>query len=310
MNEIEGAVHTTTVETRRVLIAFCVLTLVATNQLFVLSEYTDAYFAWRIRPPLTAAFLGAGFASGFVLVFLSVTERVWANVRLAFLTIFVFTVVTLVATLLHLRQFHWVLGLTTAFGRFAALFWLIVYIAVPIAMVVALRAEARAPGADPPRIVPLPRWIAGLLAAQGITLLLVGALLFLVPSTASWLWPWPLPPLNARAVAAWLLAFGGAAALGLAENDVRRLKIPAIAYTVFAVLQLLAVARYAIHVQWESPPAWAYVAGVAGIGVTGAAGWRAAALAHGAPTKPNRSTQKTGVESRIRRQQRIRSRDR
>ena len=36
-------------------------------------------FAWTIQPPLTAAFLGAGYAAGFVLVVLSLRDPVWAR---------------------------------------------------------------------------------------------------------------------------------------------------------------------------------------------------------------------------------------
>ena len=37
------------VPTRRVLIAFAVLTFLATNQLLVVGSYTDRYFAWTIK---------------------------------------------------------------------------------------------------------------------------------------------------------------------------------------------------------------------------------------------------------------------
>ncbi len=40
-------------------------------------------FAWTIQPPLTAAFLGAGYAAGFVLVVLSLRDPVWADIRRA-----------------------------------------------------------------------------------------------------------------------------------------------------------------------------------------------------------------------------------
>lgn len=40
----------------------------------------------------------------------------------------------------------------------------------------------------------------------GVLLFGLGAALYLVPSVQSVLWPWPLTPLTARAVAAWLVA--------------------------------------------------------------------------------------------------------
>ena len=277
MNADTSTVRRVAPGTRAILIAFSLLTLLATSQLYLLSNRTRDSFAWTVQPSLTAAFLGAGFASGFVLVSLSLAARLWAHIRLAYLTIFVFTMLTLVATLLHLNEFHWIPGESTRFARLAALFWLIIYVAVPIAMVGTLRGQLRAPGSDPPRRAPLPRWIGLLLVAQGLTLLPIGALLFLIPEWAAEFWPWQLNPLTARAIAAWLLAIGVAAGLGLREHDSARLQTPAIAYTVFAVLQLIAIARYPSALRWNEPAAWLYLSALAGMGLAGAAGWQAAA---------------------------------
>ena len=56
--------------TRRLLIVFSTLTLLAFVALFGGAAYTDRYFAWTIKPPATAAFLGAAYAAGCVLVVL------------------------------------------------------------------------------------------------------------------------------------------------------------------------------------------------------------------------------------------------
>lgn len=271
--------RTVTPATRRVLLGFCVLTLLATSQLYVLTTHTDVAFAWHVEPPATAAFLGAGYASGFTLVVLSLTVPLWAHIRLAFLTIFVYTVFTLAATVLHLAEFHWVADTSGRFARLAALFWLIVYIAVPVAMLAALRTQAREAGPDPPRRRPLPHWIGLLLVTQGLALLVVGAVLFLRPAAASWLWPWELNPLGARAVAAWLLAIGIGTALGLREHDTERLRVPAIAYTVFAVFQLGVVARYPSNLHWGEPVAWLHLVALISMAIAGGAGWYSAAHA-------------------------------
>jgi hypothetical protein len=46
---------------RWLLLAAGFLVLLAGFQLFILTEYTDRYFAWAIQPFITAAFLGAGY---------------------------------------------------------------------------------------------------------------------------------------------------------------------------------------------------------------------------------------------------------
>ena len=68
---------------RGLLVAASVLVFLAGFQLFILTEQTEHYFAWTIQPPLTAAFLGAGYWSSFLLEFLASRERIWARARVA-----------------------------------------------------------------------------------------------------------------------------------------------------------------------------------------------------------------------------------
>ncbi|MGY1740793.1 MULTISPECIES: hypothetical protein [unclassified Blastococcus] len=256
--------------------AFAVLTAAAVVALFVLAEQTDRTFAWTIQPPLTAAFLGAGYAAGCVLVLLSLRETVWANVRVPVLTVLVFVLLTLAATLLHLDRFHMNVDAAGAAAVAAAWFWLTVYVVVPVGMVLALWRQERAPGADPPATAPVPVVLRVALAIESVLLTAVGAALFVAPGTATDLWPWPLTPLTARVVAAWLVAFGLATALAAAAGDLRRLRTAAIAYTVFGVLVAVAVARFADTVAWGDPAAWVFAAATVAVVGTGAAGWRLA----------------------------------
>src|SRR3954454_14895582 len=136
---------------RALLVIFSVLTALAVGALYVLAERTQDYFAWTIQPPLTAAFLGAGYAAGFVLVVLSLRDPVWVHSRVAVLTILVFVVLTLVATLLHLDRMHFSAEFTgrPLMAQAAAWFWFAVYVAIPVLMLVALYPQERAPGRDP-----------------------------------------------------------------------------------------------------------------------------------------------------------------
>jgi hypothetical protein len=230
--------------TRALLGAFAVLTVLAFVSLFVLAENTRNSFAWTIEPPLTAAFLGAGYAAGSVLVLLSLRQSVWANVRVSFLTIFVFVVLTLVATLLHVNKMHFDddFGALGLLAKGAAWFWSAVYVVLPVAMLV---------------------------------------LLFVDPASATSVWPWPLTPFTARVTGAWLIAFGLAAALAALAGDLHRLRSATIAYTVFGALVLVSVLRYPGTVAWNRPVAWAFVVLAAAVVVTGASGWRLAPTAAG-----------------------------
>lgn len=226
--------------------------------LFVMAAETDQYFAWTITPATTAAFLGAAYGSGCVLVILGLRSGCWTRVRTPYLTILIFTVITLVATLLHLDRFHF--GSAAAIARLAAWFWMAVYVIVPIAMLAMLILQERRHHPVPLRRQPLPPYLAILLGAQGAVLLVVGVALFVAPASARLIWPWALTPLTARMVAAWLVAFGVAAALILWQANLAEARISAWAYAVLGASELVVACRYPGTVRWSSPGAWLYVA--------------------------------------------------
>ena len=254
--------------TRWLLGAFSVLTLLAFVSLFLMASRTDRYFAWTILPSATAAFVGAAYAAGCLLVVLSLRERAWSRVRVPFVTVLVFTVLTLAATLLHLDPFHF--DAPGVVARAAAWFWVAVYVTVPLGMLVMLVAQERLPRADPPARLPLPRGLAAVLVVQGAVFLTVGAVLFAVPGTETALWPWPLTPLTARTVAAWSIAFGVGTVLALRDRDLHRLELAAVAYAVFGALEIAVLLLYADVVRWDSPATYGYLALTASTVVSGA----------------------------------------
>jgi hypothetical protein len=265
----DGRDRSTTPGARVLLACFSLLTLVATGDLLVLARHTDALFAWTIQPPISAAFLGAGYGGGFVLSVLSLRSRSWGLAQVAMATVWVFTVLTLVATLLHLDRFHF--GADGLVARGAAWFWLAVYLVVPVALGIAVVTQlqpSRRRGARP-----LPWWLATLLAVEGAVMLVVGIVQLVAPGLAATWWPWMLTPLTSRMIGAWLVAFGVAAGLSLVEGDLIRLRIAAIGYTVFGLLELAALAGYGDAVRWGAPATTLYLAGLVSIVITGAAGW-------------------------------------
>jgi len=268
---------------RRLLYVAAVLVLLAGFQLFVFTDNTASYFAWTIRNPLGAAFLGAGYWASAGFETLAARQRIWANARIAVPTVLVFTTLTLVATLLNLGQFH--LG-----GRFAASTqavtwaWIAIYALVPLLMVIILAVQLRTPGADPPRSAPLPGWVCGLLAVQAVVLLGLGAALFAAPGQAAW-WPWKLTPLLAQATGAWLIGFGVAAAHELAERDARRLRPASFSSVLLAVLQGIALARYPGRFEWSSAAGVIYLAFLVMMLITGCVVLARARPRPGAPAR-------------------------
>jgi hypothetical protein len=265
----------TTVGMRRMLLAASGLVFIVGIQLFILTEQTDRFFAWTIQPPLTAAFLGAAYWASFAMEFFAARQRTWAYARIAVPAVLIFTGLTLIVTLLHLDRFHF--NDPNLLTRGAAWAWLVVYAIVPPLMGVLLVMQLRAPGGDPPRGVPLPGWVRAMLTVHALIMIPLGVGLLLAPQAISGLWPWMLTPLTGRAIGAWSLALGVAAAHARWENDWARVQVATISYTVFGVFELIALARYPGALDWSTPQAWIYVLFLLSALVVGAYGWRRSA---------------------------------
>ena len=242
--------------------------------LFFLSEKTEIYFSWPINPPLTAAFLGAGYLASFVLEFFSARQTIWAKARVAVPGVWIFTTLTLILTLIHLERFSFNSPFPiTAAGTWV---WLIVYISVPIALGLTWFFQIRLPGADPPSTLPLPFWMRHSLLVQGSMMLLAGLVLFFMPRLAPNFWPWQLSVLTSQAVGAWGIGVGFMTVQASFENDWSRLPAFLGGYTFFGLLQLINLVRYPSELDWASASAFIYAIFVASIFLIGAFGLRQA----------------------------------
>jgi hypothetical protein len=228
---------------RRLFVVAGFLVLMVGSSLFFFTERTDRYFAWTIATPLPAAFLGAGYLASAGFEWLAARERVWVRVRVTVSAVMVFTVLTLVVTLLHVERFHF--GPEhAAITRAGTWLWTLIYAIVPLVLAGLLVGQRRAPGTDPPRTRPLSRPVRAVVGTQATVLLVLGAGLFLWPSDVAEVWPWALTTLTAQAIAAWLLGVGVGMAHAVGENDVDRVRGAGTSNLLIAGLQLVALARY------------------------------------------------------------------
>lgn len=255
----------TTTAMRRMLYVAGVFVIIAGFQLFALSGGTEDFFAWTIEPPLTAAFLGAGYWSSAILELGSARRREWSRARMAMPAVLFFTTMTLVLTLIHIDRFH----LDSVFG----IAWLVVYAAFPFSMATILFLQMRARGVDLPRRSSLPGWVRLALGAQAIVLFALGGALYAAPADAASLWPWPLTPLTGGAVGAWLLGTGFIAAHVAIGNARERVDVAMLSYAAFGALQLVAVARYPDTPDWSPLGAVAYLGFLAAMTALGLYGW-------------------------------------
>jgi hypothetical protein len=263
---------------RALLVAFVVLTLLAANQLLLLPGRTDRWFAWTVQSPPTAAFLGAAYLSGFVLSLGALRRRIWPEMRIVVVAVGVFASLTLVATLLHAHRLH--LTAQDPVARATAWTWLAVYLVVPAACVAVVALQGGLRRAGGPARRPMPRWLAAVLVAQGLVLLVAGVVLFARGTTThhpghdvGGFWPWHLGPLGAQVTGAWLVAFAVAAALVVRERDLARLAVPALGYATFGVLQLAVLVAHWHRVEADAASLGAYVLVLATVAPAGAYGW-------------------------------------
>jgi hypothetical protein len=251
-------------ELRALLWFFASLALGAGVLLYLLSGNTDDTFSWTIKPPLTAAFLGAAYWAAFVLFAWSARQSVWVRARPFVLPVTVIAVLLLAATLIHVDKFHQ----DSLFGWF----WIVAYIAVPPLLALALWRQHRVPPASEPPREPLPQPLRAVLVFEALVLAGVGVWLFVAPDSADSLWPWTSTPLTARAIGAFLAGFGAAAAQAAWENDITRLTGSAYAYATLGLLELVAVLRYPDELDGSGARGVVFVGFAALVLLTGLAG--------------------------------------
>ena len=136
------------------------------------------------------------------------------------------TVGLLVATLRHVDEFHGPVGLI----------WIEAYVFAVPAFFAAAVHQLSLPGRDRPVEERLPGWLRGALGIQALLMLACGVLLFARPGHAGDVWAWPLTPLAAEAIAAWLLGIGGSAAYIALRGDRADMPGPALSYVVLGAV--------------------------------------------------------------------------
>jgi hypothetical protein len=234
--------------TRRALAVASALVLAAGGQLFVLTDHTDRFFAWTIQAGLSAAVLGAFYWASLALLAFALVNGTWGTARSALPGVALFTTLTLVATLLHLGLFH--LDSDHLITRLVTWAWVVVYVVAPPAFVAAYVLELRRGEAVPASTTPMPPWFRTSFGVLGAGLVGLGVALFVAPGGIASIWPWPLTPLTARAIGAWLVGIGGVMVGAVLDGDLRRAVPAAAAAIALAALVLVAVARYADQVEW------------------------------------------------------------
>jgi hypothetical protein len=109
-----------------------------------------------------------------------------------------------------------------------------------------------------------------MLAGLAAVLLAAGVALLVAPEWAAEGWSWPLTPLTARAVGAWLVGLGWAAAYAWLIDDLDDVRPLGLTGVTFVVLQAIALARHGEAVASSGWQVVAYLAGLAWIAAVAA----------------------------------------
>jgi hypothetical protein len=209
--------------------------------LYLLPARAEPDYAWPIAPPVSAAFMGAGYLAGFVAAALALRARYWRSVHSLVWPLATLSAGMLAATLIHADRFRW--EHPPAWG------WTVVYAAIPPGAAFLWQRQARATAARPP-----PDARLGLIRALswplGALFALLGAVLLVAPQTLVDDWPWQLTPLLGRAFGSWYLLIGMlllfAAATGARPHE---LVIPYAVVGTWSVLVLLVPLLHGSDVQ-------------------------------------------------------------
>lgn len=260
---------------RRLLAVAGTLVVIIGLPLYLVPQNSEEYFSWAVRRDLSATFLGAAYLAAAVIEFLAARERRWADARIAVPAVLVFTVLTLLVTLGNLDSYNFnAPGFVQSIGTWA---WLIVYVVVPPIMLAVLAMQLRRSGSDAPRSKPIPVGLRRVLMVSGLLLGLGGLLMLVNGDARSWMWPWPVTELTARAFGAWMVGFGVAMVHIGFEADWKRVRPATAGAGTLGLLQLIALARYLDVPDWGSIQAWIYLALLVSFVALGLWGWRAAA---------------------------------
>ena len=196
---------------------------------------THGLFAFDVRSPLAARFLGGCYLAGSAALAFAWRERTWGGAAVIGPGVFSASSLTLAVTMMSLGRFHLAAAASPALAISWA--WLVVAVLGPLGWLYLVFTNDRGWTADPAARVPLPLPLLVLVTAQSAVLMAVGGWLFVAPGSAPW--PWTLDSPTDRLLGGWLVA---GALTGLAvviERDEGRSRPAFAACLVFSVVGLL-----------------------------------------------------------------------
>lgn len=224
----------------RVGVVQCFLALFFVLWFLIFPQY-GIYFAWPVKPALTALFLAAGFMLRSYFGFHLWREKLWYRLRWSINGDFVFLGVLFVATWWHIGEMNWHLqGVSETlriFSLIIAHIWVLAYTLEPLTVwLIHPREAAAAEPVEPPYAEgPLLPFLKGTLVAIFFFGTTIWALLFFNTDFANLRWPWELNAFDSRIMSAWPAACAVWAVTMWSMKDWAEVKVGVRALLIFAV---------------------------------------------------------------------------
>lgn len=178
-------------------VPLAVLTAIFGPLLLIFPDSTSNFWAWQIKPAMSAVWVGAGYTFGALAITAMLRAGSWRVAAVPIIATWPFSIVMLAATLLHLDRFF--------LGTLNFYVWLIIYVALPVllpAMWWLNRGHDPGPQAGD---VLMPGRLSLVALVLGVILLPASLLMILSPATAARFWPWQLSPLMSQVIGGWVL---------------------------------------------------------------------------------------------------------
>lgn len=168
--------------------------------LFFFPGNTHALWAWTIKPNMSALTMGAGYLGGVWFFTRAFLDRHPYRVVGGLVAASPFTLVLLIATIVHWKLFN--------HSHVSFFAWLILYAITPVLLPILAIANRRDRSEPPtPEPVLTSRWRV-VLATVGLFQVLVALMWIVAPHIAIPHWPWTITPLSLRSISGFVVFTG------------------------------------------------------------------------------------------------------
>lgn len=175
--------------------------------LFLFPGGTESYWAWVIPHPRSATLIGAAYVGATPYYLLALRENDWEQVRNGMGGLIVFSLVLLLATMLHWEAFK-PYHVTT-------LVWLMFYYVGPFLIPIVGRLQARGAGPASSQVAIAPLGWRAWMALRAFLYLGLALLGLVFATSLVGAWPWSIAPLELRVFLGQVAIIGWTAAMAV-----------------------------------------------------------------------------------------------